>query len=88
MEQRADDLVRRFSEIAKEWKVRDYTRTTVVIYFQGISSAEAMVNKGSKKPKKQLIKEQRKQKEEERARKKQDFGAQSKFMDGSNLPSH
>ena len=87
MEQRAEDLVRHFSEVAKEWKVRDYTRTTVVIYFQGVPSAEAMVGEGSKKPKKQLVKEQRKQKEEERARKKQDFEVHSKFTDDSNLSS-
>jgi len=87
MQQRADELIGRFLEIAKEWKVRDYTRTTVVIYLQGISSAEAMVSEGSKKPKKQLVKEQRKHKEEERARKKQDAQAQSGFMDGCNLSS-
>ena len=73
MQQRADDLVRHFSEIAKEWKARDYTKTTVIIYFQGASSTVTVVDEGSKKPKKQLLKEQRRQKEEERARKKKDL---------------
>ncbi|KAF5363781.1 hypothetical protein D9756_000888 [Leucocoprinus leucothites] len=79
MQQRADELVAHFSGTAKEWKERDYTKTTVVIYFQGTSSSMAtVVDDGVKKPKKLLVKEQRRQILEEKMRKKQELEARSR----------
>jgi translation initiation factor IF-3 len=80
MQGRADDVVAHFSDVAKEWKERDYTRTTVILYLQGTSSSPsgAADEERDHKPKKQLIKEQRRQKEEERLKKKQELEARSR----------
>ncbi|KAJ3570169.1 hypothetical protein NP233_g4584 [Leucocoprinus birnbaumii] len=79
MVERADELAEHFAGIAKEWKVRDYTRTTVVIYFQGSSNSTAAVaaTDADKKPKKVLLKEQRRQAQEEKLKKKQELEARS-----------
>lgn len=77
MQERMQEIVSQFAGIAREWRQREYTRTTAVAYLQGIAAPSAPIQVDVKKvPKGVLLKQERRQKEEERKKKKQEREAQ------------
>ncbi len=72
MRRRAEEFAEHFSEIAKEWKARDFARAAAVIYLQGTATSSAVVKEQETGgvPKKVLVREQRRQKEAERLRRR------------------
>lgn len=72
MKGRVQEFVAHFSDIAKEWKERDFTKATAVIYLQGTATPSVEAKETTSVPEKIRLKEQRKQKADERSRRKQE----------------